>query len=110
MAVQSSGPTLADSHIGTRRKAGLDLMFTEVGYNDAESLVGLLPVIRRDLLEGPAWRTAYIPYRQEISQRRLEACRAGGARVQLDLRELTARTGITADDRNLVISRPWQIS
>jgi glycine dehydrogenase len=67
-AARSESEVLADLRALADRNVVLTQMIG-LGYSDTVTP----PVIRRNVLESPAWYTAYTPYQPEISQGRLEA-------------------------------------
>jgi len=76
--------SIADRHLDLPDAADEATVLAELGAlaarnTTAVSMIGLgysdtvtPPVIRRNILENPAWYTAYTPYQPEISQGRLE--------------------------------------
>ena len=70
--LELSPATEAEVLAALRALAGRNRLMTSMiglGYHDTITP----PVLRRNILESPAWYTAYTPYQPEISQGRLEA-------------------------------------
>ncbi|MCI0385850.1 aminomethyl-transferring glycine dehydrogenase [Streptomyces sp. CNQ085] len=67
-AARSEAEVLAELRFLAGRNQALDSMIG-LGYHDTFTP----PVILRNVMENPAWYTAYTPYQPEISQGRLEA-------------------------------------
>ncbi|MQA84852.1 MAG: aminomethyl-transferring glycine dehydrogenase [Streptosporangiales bacterium] len=67
-------PALGESEVTAELRAlaaGNEVLTSMIGLGYHDTVTP--PVIRRNVLENPAWYTAYTPYQPEISQGRLEA-------------------------------------
>jgi glycine dehydrogenase len=79
-SIREQNPDLALPQPASEAQALAELRALAARNNPLTSMIGLgyygtvtPPVIRRNVIESPAWYTAYTPYQPEISQGRLEA-------------------------------------